>query len=53
MPFNFCRPAKGGIATYGELDNAGRMSENARWSIIYDENTGTFKEFNEQNRLTR
>jgi hypothetical protein len=38
-------PASRGIATYGELDKEGRMTEKTHWSIIYDEKLGTFKEF--------
>jgi hypothetical protein len=37
-------PGGRGIATYGELDRQGRMTEKTHWSIIYDEKTKVFKE---------
>ena len=38
-------PAAGSLASYGKLDNEGRLTEDIHWSIIYDNETGTFKEF--------
>lgn len=38
-------PAAGSLASYGKLDNEGRLTEDIHWSIIYDKNMDTFKEF--------
>jgi hypothetical protein len=38
-------PASGTLASYGTLDNEGRLTEDIHWSIIYDKNIGSFKEY--------
>jgi hypothetical protein len=44
-------PGAGHLASYGKLDQDGRLAEDIHWTITYDENTGAFKEFERDTRF--